>query len=182
MTVEYQFEPADFHRFTEERGLLMPPRPRQWYLFLILPTLAVALAVVIDSFPIAIAFTVVYAVLTSLANVYARRRYMDACYTPEYLVAQLLPRRLTLAEDGVTVSSDSGLVVYRWQYVREIVRGSRYVHFMISPIDRFHVPVRAFAGEEEIERFLATARDYWRKATAAKTTTTTPPAKTVARI
>jgi len=50
--------------------------------------------------------------------------------------------------------------LYRWPFVREVIRGSRYVCFVLTPLERMHIPVRAFRDDGHIHQFIRAAQSY----------------------
>lgn len=56
---------------------------------------------------------------------------------------------------------------YRWPFIREVVRGSRYVYFVLTPLERMHIPIRAFRDDEHIQQFFSTAQSYVKTRAAA---------------
>jgi hypothetical protein len=160
MTVHYQLQPEDFHAFTAERQRFMPRGPAHLFYWGIQPALCIGLALVVDSFTAALSFTLLNTLAARAVQAYAERRYFRIAYNEQNLAAQLLPRQVTLAEEGVTFSSEVGVSTFRWRFIREVVRRGDYVHIVLTPLDQYHVPVRAFADEEEIARFVSMAQGY----------------------
>jgi hypothetical protein len=160
MTLDYQLQPSDLVAFSQEQRRFIPQLPSQVYYYVVLPALFVTLGVVMDSLAVAAVFAVLYLSSGWFVRYWIERQYLRAAFSSESLAIQTLPRRVTLSEDGVSFSSDAGVLLYRWPFIREVVRGSRYVYFVLTPIERLHIPIRAFRDDHHIEQFISTARSY----------------------
>ena len=160
MTLDYQLQPSDLVAFSEEQRRFIPDFPSRLYYFGVLPALFVALAVVTQSLAVAAAFAILYLSSGWLVRHWIERRYRCAAFSDDSVSIQTLPRRVTLSDDGVTFSSDAGVLLYRWRFIREVVRGSRYVYFVLTPLERMHIPIRAFRDVEHIQQFVSTAQSY----------------------
>jgi hypothetical protein len=160
MTVEYQLLPADLVAFSKENSRFIPQQPSRVYYYCILPGLFAALAVFAHSLGLAAVFAFLYLSTGWLVRHWVERLYDRNTYTTENLRVQTLPRRVTLAEDGIRFSCEAGEVFYRWSFIREVVRGARYVRFVITPLEVMHVPIRAFGSDEHLRHFLSSAQSY----------------------
>jgi hypothetical protein len=160
MTVDYQLEQADFLAFSEEGRRSETDALSRLYYFGILPALGVALAVVVQSFTVAATFTVLFIASGWFVQVRIRRAYNRRFYSAENLSFNTRRWTATLSDDGFRISSDAAEVLYRWSFVKRVFRGSRYVRFELTPIQRVHIPIRAFRDEEHIQKFIGTAQSY----------------------
>ena len=160
MTLDYQLQSSDLVAFSEEQKRFIPDSASRIYYFGISPALFVALAVVTQSLAIAAVFAVLYLSSGWLARHWIERRYRSAAFSDDSLSIQLLPRRVALSDEGVTFSSDAGVLLYRWRFIREVVRGSRYIYFVLTPLERMHIPLRAFRDDEHVQQFVSTAQSY----------------------
>lgn len=70
---------------------------------------------------------------------------------------------MTLGEEGIRFSSNVAETIYRWAFIRQVVRGSRYIILEMSPKKRLHIPLRAFGDETQIQQFIVTAQTYIKK-------------------
>jgi hypothetical protein len=158
MTLDYQLGPADLLAFSEEHRRFMPDFPSHLYYYGVLPALFVALAVVTQSLAIATVFAVLYLSSAWLVRLWAHKRYYHAAYSPDNISIQTLPRRVTLSGDGVNFSSDVGVLLYRWPFIRRVLRGTSYIIFELTPLERLHIPIRAFRDDNHIQEFLKEAK------------------------
>jgi hypothetical protein len=105
-------------------------------------------------------FSILYVSSGWLVQRWVSRRYQRAVFSDDNLSIQTLPHRVALSADGVTFSCDAGIWVYRWPFIRQVVRGSRYVCFVLTPLDRMHIPLRAFQDDKHVQQFISTAEAY----------------------
>jgi len=113
-----------------------------------------------QSLTIAAIFTVLYLSSGWLINHWAQQRYRNAVYSGDNLSFSTRRWRATLTDEGICFAADAVVAVYRWAFIREAFRGSRYVYFIVTPLQRMHIPVRAFSYEEHIQKFVTTAQSY----------------------
>jgi hypothetical protein len=165
MTIDYQLETADLRAFSEARRSFIPRKPYYWYFGVVLPSLCAGLAIVIGSFPIAAGFTVLFAVVSSGTQTYLSRRYYADAYAENNCPIAKLPSRLTVSEDELVITTEAYTLSYRWRFIREVFQLGNYVYFVLSPLERVHLPVRAFADEEQLRRFIAVTQSYAKKST-----------------
>jgi hypothetical protein len=158
MTVDYQLEPADFIAFSEEHRRFEPESLSRLYYFGILPILGVGLAVAVQSFTVAVGFTVLFIASGWTVQDRLRRAYRRNVYSNENLSFNTRQWTCLLGEEGVRFSSDAAEVLYRWSFIRQVFRGSRYVYFELTPLERIHVPLRVFRDEHHIQEFLSKAQ------------------------
>jgi len=163
MTVDYQLERSDFRAFEEERRRFMPDSLRRIYYFAILPALGVGLAVATESFVPAMIFTVLFVGSGWAMQERIQRAYRRNAYSDDNLSFSLQRWSATLAGDGLRVSSEAAEVLYRWPFIRQVFRGSCYVHFELTPLQRVHIPLRAFRDEEHIQKFVSTAQSFLKR-------------------
>jgi hypothetical protein len=158
MTVAFQYEASDFPDRAEP--LRKPESLAKTYYFGIIPVLGVALAIAIQSFPIAMGFTVLY----MLSGWFVQQRlavfYKRTIYSEENLSFSTRPWQATLNKEGLSFSSGAADVLYRWPCIREVIRDSRYIYFVLTPIIRVRIPVRAFSAEEDVQKFVSLAQSY----------------------
>jgi hypothetical protein len=166
LSVEYQLERSDYLAFGEERRRLMPQLLPRIYYFGIIPCLGVGLAVATESLIVAGAFTVLYMVAGWIVYLVNQSVSTRRIYSEDNLRIYVGRWRVTLTNEGLSFVSDASSALYRWPFVREVLRDSRYIHFVLSPLLHAHVPVRAFKDEAEIQAFLKTAKEKSDKRTA----------------
>lgn len=158
MTVDYQLEPADFIAFSEEHRRFAPESLSRLYYFGILPILGVGLAVAVQSFTVAASFTILFIASGWFVQERVRRAYRRNIYSNENLSFSTRRWTCALNSEGVRFSSDAAEVLYRWASIQQVFRGSRYVCFELTPLERIHVPLRAFRDEQHIQEFLSKAQ------------------------
>ena len=159
MTIEYQLEPDDLIAFSEELRRLTPDSISRSFYLAVLPVLGVGLAVAIDSFPIAALFTALYISSGWLFQKWAQIRYARMTYS---IALSFSTRRwqAKITDEGFSVSCEAVAAVYSWSFIQEIIRGPRYISFVLTPIQRVHIPVRAFSNEEHLRTFIDTAQSH----------------------
>ena len=160
MTVEFQLEREDFLAFSKERRGFASERLSRLYYYGILPVLGVGLAVAVQSFLIAAVFTFLFLGSGWFIQDRIRRAHILNYYSNENLILSVSRRSVTLADDGVRITSDAVEVFYRWAFIKRVFRASRYIHFELTPIQNVHSPIRAFRDEEQILKFMDTAQSY----------------------
>jgi hypothetical protein len=160
MTVDYQLEPADFIAFWEERRRFAPDALSRLYYFGVLPVLGIGLAVTAQSFPIAAVFTVLFIASGWFMQARIERSYSRKVCSDENLSFNARRWIATLNDEGIRISSDAAEVLYRWSFIRQVFRGSRYVHFELTPTQQVQIPIRAFRNEEHVQEFTSTAQSY----------------------
>ena len=158
MTVEYKLERSDLVAFAEEYRRFVPGLPSRLYHFGVLPALFVALAVVIQSFPVAAVFAALYSSTNLLVQHWINRGYYNVVYSADNASIQTLPRRVALSDEGVTFSSDAGRLTYWWSFVRDVTPGPHYICFVLTPVERMYIPTRAFRDEEHLQQFVNLAQ------------------------
>ena len=163
MTVNYQLEPADLIAISEERRRFAPDSLSRLYYFGVLPALGVGLAVVTESLGAGVLFTLLYILCGWVFQCWIQRNYRRALCSNENLSFSARPWRATLTEEGVTFASDAAVALYRWPFIREVFRGSRFIHFVVTPLQHVHIPIRAFDNDEHIQKFVCTAQSYVKK-------------------
>jgi hypothetical protein len=160
MTIDYQLETADFLAFSEERRRFAPDSLSRLYYFGILLGLGVGLAVAVQSFTVGAVFTVLFIASGWFIQARIQRSYSRRVYSDENLLFNTRRWSATLTDEGIRISSDAADVLYRWSFIKRVFRGSRYVHFELTPIQQVHIPIRAFRDEEQIQKFISTAQSY----------------------
>jgi hypothetical protein len=168
MTVEYELKQADFLFLSKQRRRFGSQFLPRLYYYGILPALAVALGLATDSFVIGTGFTVLFVASGWGFQHLFEKNYYRSAYSEENLSFAARRWKATLAEDGMHISSDAAEIMYRWPYVRNVYRDAGYVCFVLSPIQRTHIPVRAFADEEHLQEFISKAQSYINLKPAAK--------------
>jgi hypothetical protein len=158
VTVDYQLERSDLVAFAEDYRRFVPGLSARLYHYGVLPALFVALGVALQSFPVAAIFAVLYSSTHLLFQHWIKRGYYDVVYSSDNASIQTLPRRVTLSDDGVTFSSDAGVLSYRWSFVRDVTHGPHYVCFVLTPVERTYIPTRAFRDDEHLKQFINRAR------------------------
>ena len=158
MTVDYQLEPADLIAFSEEHRRFAPDSLSRLYYFGILPILGVGLAVAVESFTIAAGFTILFIASGWFVQERFRRLYRRNVYSNENFPFNTRRWTCVLDSEGVRFSSDAAEVLYRWAYMRQVFRGTRYLYFELTPLQRIHIPLRAFRDEQHIQDFLGKAQ------------------------
>jgi hypothetical protein len=160
MTVDYQLESVDFMAFAEEQRRFAPDSLSRLYYFGVLPALGVGLAIATQSVTVAAVFTILFISSGWLVQSRVQRLYRRNVYSDENLSFNTRRWSATLVDEGIRITSDAAEVLYRWSYIRQVFRGSRYVHFELTPLLRVHIPIRAFRNEEHIQEFITTAQSY----------------------
>ena len=159
-SVDYQFEPADFDAFSGELRRFASDSFSRFYYFGVLPVLGVGLALATQSCAIAAVFTVLFMSSGWFVNEWALRSQRRNVYSQENLSFRTRRLHAVLTDEGLRVSSDAAESLYRWSSFRQVFRGSRYVHFELTPLDRVHIPIRAFRDEGHIVEFISKAQSY----------------------
>ncbi len=160
MSIDFELQRADFIAFSEERQRFSPVWLSRLYYYWILPILGVALAVVIDSFAIAAVFTVLFVLAHWFIQTWIKRLYYRMAYSDENLARITGRWTATVMPEGFHVSSDACEALYRWPHVRRVFRSSHYVMIECSPIQRTHIPIRAFSDEAQIQAFIQAMQSY----------------------
>lgn len=160
MTVDYKLEREDLLAFMDERRRFGARSLSRIYYYGILPVLGVGLAIASGSFPTAIVFTVLFIASGLFIQNYAERQYRRKVYSEENISLNTRLWHTTLTEEGIRNSTDAVESLYRWPFIHDVFRGSRYIYIVLSPIYQLHIPVRAFADEEHLQKFVSTARSY----------------------
>jgi len=161
MTVDYQLESGDFIAISEERQRRFTPDSlSRLYYFGVLPALGVGLAIATESIVIAGVFTILFIASGWLIQGRIQRLHRRNVYSDENL--SFISRRwsATLTDQGIRITSDAAEVLYRWPFIRRVFRGSRFVRFELTPLQRVHIPIRAFRDEQHIREFMSTAQSY----------------------
>ena len=160
MTVDYQLESTDYLAFAEERRRFAPDSLSRLYYFGVLPILVVGLAFVTKSLIIGAVFTVLFIGSGWFFQDRIQRVYRRNAYSEENLSFSMRRWTATLTDEGIRISSDAAEVLYRWPFVRQVFRSSRYVCFELTPLQKVHIPIRAFRDEEHIQKFISTAQSH----------------------
>lgn len=160
MTVDYQYESADYLAFAEEQRRFAPNSLSHLYYLGVLPVLAVGLAFVTQSLIIGAVFTALFMASGWFFQDRIQRAYKRSAYSEENLSFSMRRWSATLTDEGIRISSDAAEVLYRWSFVRRVFRDSRYVHFELTPLQKVHIPIRAFRDEEHLQKFISTAQSY----------------------
>ena len=163
MKVEYRLDPSDLIAFSQEHRRLAPDSLSRVYYFVVLPALGVALAVTTESLLLATSFTALYMLSGWGFQSLIRQRFWRAIFSNENIAFGAGPWQATLAEEGATFSCEAAVTLYRWPAIREVFRGSNYIYFVLTPLYRVHIPVRAFSDEEHLKTFLSAAQAYAKK-------------------
>jgi len=140
----------------------MPESLSRVYYFGVLPALGFGLAIATESFLAATVFTLLFMVSAWLVQDRVRRMYLRSAYSNENLSFSVRRWTATLTDEGVRVSSDAAEILYRWSFIRQVFRGSRYVHVELTPLQKLHIPVPAFRDEQHIQQFIKTAQSHIR--------------------
>jgi hypothetical protein len=162
MTVDYELDRADLVAIANDQRHLALSRSSGFYYYGIIPALCAGLAIVTQSFSAAMIFTVLF---ISSGWLLRRWQYKHVLCSEDNLSFSLRSWRATLTDEGVSISSEAAVALYRWPFVREVFRRSHYVGFVITPLRRVHIPVRAFSGEEHIQNFITTAQSHLKSRT-----------------
>jgi hypothetical protein len=160
MTVDYQLDRADFLAFSKERERFAPESLSRIYYFGIVPAIGVGLAISVQSFPVAATFTTLFLVSGWFITDRIQRSYWQSTYSDENLSFSTRLWTVKLSDEGLRISSDAAEVLYRWTFIRQVSRNSRYLLFEITPLRQVHIPIRAFRDEEHIQQFMSTAKSY----------------------
>jgi hypothetical protein len=160
MKVDYQLEPADFLMIAEERRRFAPDSLLRLYYFGILPALGVGLTLMTQSFATAAVFTVLFIASGWFVQERIQRAYRRTAYSEENLSFSMRRWSATLTDEGVRISSDAAEVLYRWAFIRRVFRGSRFVHIELTPLQKVHIPIRAFRDEDHIQKFISEAQSH----------------------
>ena len=163
MKVEYQLEPSDLIAFSREHQRFVHKSLPGVYYFVVLPALGVALAVTADSFLLGMSFTLAYMLAGFAFQSLIQKRNRESIFSNENLSFGVGRWEASLSKEGVTFSSEAAVALYRWPAIREVFRGSNYLYFVLTPLYRPHIPLRAFADEEHLKAFLKTAQAYAKK-------------------
>jgi hypothetical protein len=158
MTVHYQLDSADFIAFSRENRRFAPESLSRLYYYGVLPALGVGLAVAVQSFTIGICFTVLFMASGWFVQNRFQRAYRRNVYSNDNLSFNTRRWTCTLADEGVRFSSDAAEVLYRWSHIRQVFRGANYIYFELTPLQRSHVPLRAFRDEQHIQEFVNKAQ------------------------
>jgi hypothetical protein len=160
MTVDYQLDRADFLAFSKERRRFAPESLLRIYYFGIVPAIGVGLAISVQSFPVAAAFTTLFLLSGWFITDRIQRSYWQNAYSDENLSFSTRRWTAKLSDEGLRISSDAAEVLYRWTFVRQVSRNSRYVLFEFTPLMQVHIPIRAFSDEQHIQQFIIMAQSY----------------------
>jgi len=160
MTVDFDLESADYVAFAEERQRFAPNSLARLYYFGVLPVLVVGLAFVTQSLITGAVFTGLFIGSGWFFQDRFQRIYRRNAYSEENLSFSMRRWTATLEDEGIRISSDAADVLYRWPFVRQVFRGPRYVCFELTPLQRVHIPIRAFRDEEHIQKFISTAQSH----------------------
>lgn len=160
MTVEYQLEPGDFLVIAGERRRFAPDSLSRLYYFGILPALGVGLALATQSLATAAIFTLLFIASGWFVQGRIQRAYRRTVYSEQNLSFSMRRWSATLADEGIRISSDAAEVLYRWSFIRQVFRGSRFVHIELTPLQKVHIPIRAFRDEEQIQKFISEAQSH----------------------
>jgi hypothetical protein len=163
MTVDYQLDPSDLIAFSQEHRRFAPNSLNRIYYFAVLPALGVGLAVISESLTLAMLFTVLYMLSGWVFQSWIQRRYREAVYSNDNIALATRPWRVCLSEEGLTLSCDALVTLYHWPFVQDVFRGSRYIYFVLTPLYRIHIPLRAFTDDEHAKQFLTKAQSYAKK-------------------
>jgi hypothetical protein len=82
-------------------------------------------------------------------------------------------RRLTLSKDYLIFSTPLAQTITRWAGIERVIREKDVIYFLLSNISAIPVPLRAFANEEQFQKFAQAGREYH--------SSTTTPAPAAAR-
>lgn len=163
-SVDYQLKSSDFLAIYAERRRLLPDPYSRYYWYLIVPVLGVGLALMTQSFLVTAIFSTLYVAIGYLVHELSMRFYKRNYFSDESLSFHTMRRTATLSKEGMRFSSKAAEVLYFWEFVQEISRNSDFVYISLTRVQRIHIPVRAFAGEEQIQIFLSVAQSYRREA------------------
>src|SRR5271170_6921792 len=124
------------------------------YNFGVLPALGVGLALATQSFVIAVLFKGLFIGSGWFFQNRIQRAYRRIAYSEDNLSFSTRRWSATLTDEGVRISSDAAELLYRWSFVRQVFRCPRYVHFELAPLQKVHIPIRAFRDEQHIQKFV----------------------------
>jgi hypothetical protein len=160
VTVEYKLEQRDFIAFAEEQRRLLPMEVSRLYYYGLIPALCVALGISTQSFPIAVIFTGLFLGASWLTAQWSMKRNRRFLYSPENLSNVGLPIKATLSDEGITFTSAPRECIYRWPFIRKVTRGADYIYLVVTPLEKVHIPIRAFHDRAHLEQFVSMASTY----------------------
>jgi len=163
LTVNWEFDRSDYLAILEERQRLAPKFLSRLYYFGIMPCLCVALAVAADSLPVAAIFTVLYLGAGWVIERRIRSLSNRIAYNDDFSKLWAGRFQATVADEGLNVSSDASNTLIRWPFVAEVFHDSKCVHFVLTRFRHAHIPVRAFGGDQHLERFIVAANSHIKK-------------------
>jgi hypothetical protein len=162
ITVDFHVEPADRSAWAAERRHFYPKGWAYAYYYGIVPVILVGLAVVVGSFSIAAIFTVLLVGSGWLVQYRIEKAYR---HSVREFIFDRSRWHVTLSDEGICFSTDITDHFYSWYCIRQVVRGTKYIHFEITPLNRLYIPVRAFSNESHILGFITAAESHLRKQT-----------------
>jgi hypothetical protein len=122
-----------------------------------MPCLCVALAVMADSLPVAAIFTALYLGAGWMIQRWSHSLSNQIAYNDDFLKLWAGRFQATVTEEGLNDSSDASNTLIRWSFVAEVFHDSKYVRFVLTRFRHIHIPVRAFSGDQHLEKFIVAA-------------------------
>ncbi len=92
------------------------------------------------------------------------QRVTGRIYTEGDTRQLLCRRRMTITPEALTDATELSVLTMKWAAVESIVVYRRYVFFCAQPLGAQIVPGSAFGSDFEFEKFVETARRYYREA------------------
>lgn len=160
MTVTFQHTQDELLNFIQTPDRLsVPTWPSTLYFYGLLPIIFLIVAVG-ASFGLAIVVLLLVYVGGALTTHYQERLNLSAMLSESYLSRFSERITITIEAPGLRIQHRLYDAVFRWQAFSEIKRVGHYIMFQESPTERFHVPTRAFATDDEAMIFLDQARQF----------------------
>ncbi len=93
-------------------------------------------------------------------RLYQDRLFSAAIYTESNFARALQQMTITIDPAGLHSLYPDANATFRWTGIDGMTRIKGYLRFQTGPLESFHIPVRAFATEDEATKFLELARKY----------------------
>ena len=158
MTIHFQLNRDDVRQLNREHENYVARRcadhtASKVYWYLLLPASIAGVAVVSESFPVAIfAFGLIWGA-NSLGNRWYRARYIKNFYSDDNLATSLLPFQLELLPDRLILSNANFIHHHFWHAFRFLRETSNYFHLFFSPVSSMGFPKSAFSSDTDLEAF-----------------------------
>ncbi len=160
MTIDYQLNQDDLRAFSRETRHFASTRASRLYWFLLFPAFIALLAIFTGSFGIAALLGTGQFIVVKAINRWSRRLALEAYYSPANIRLQTLPQKLTLTPECITVRNEAAELAYHWPYITRLTKGPQYITLFLTPIQKLHIPLRAFQNNEQIAKFVSELRLY----------------------